>query len=56
MKNFNLIEILLLAGAFGFFMIWLLEIFSGQVGWKESYFWVMLSIGCLLYTSPSPRD
>lgn len=48
MKRFTLPEILLLAGAAGFFIIWLLEVFDGRVGWKESYFWAMLSLGLLM--------
>ncbi|MBO9637042.1 MAG: hypothetical protein J7576_02655 [Siphonobacter aquaeclarae] len=48
MKDYSLKEILLLSAAVGFLMIWVGEIIAGQVSWKESYFWVMFSVGCLM--------
>lgn len=44
----NLKETLLLSAAVGFFLIWVGELFKG-LPLKESYFWVMFSIACLLY-------
>lgn len=41
-------EILLLAAATGFFLIWGLELYNG-IPLKASYFWVMFGLGCLLY-------
>ena len=29
---------------------------GSQSSWKDEYFVIILSIPCLLYTSPSPRD
>ncbi len=44
----SLKETLLLSAAVGFFLIWAGELFKG-IPLKESYFWVMFSIACLLY-------
>jgi hypothetical protein len=41
-------ETLLLSAAVGFFLIWAGELFKG-IPLKESYFWVMFSIICLLW-------
>ncbi len=41
-------EILLLAAAIGFFLIWGLEIYNG-IPLKASYFWLMFGMGCLFY-------
>jgi hypothetical protein len=41
-------EILLLSAAIGFFIIWILEIMNG-VPFKATYFWIMFSVGSLLY-------
>jgi Flp pilus assembly protein TadB len=41
-------EVLLLAAAVGFILIWILELYNG-IPIKASYFWIMFAIGCLLY-------
>jgi hypothetical protein len=41
-------EILLLAAAVGFFIIWALEYYNG-IPLKASYFWLMFGMGCLFY-------
>ncbi len=41
-------EILLLSASVGFLIIWILELYNG-IPLKASYFWVMFSVGCLLY-------
>jgi Flp pilus assembly protein TadB len=48
-------EILLLAAAAGFFIIWGLELYSG-IPLKASYFWVMFGVGCLLYFQYSKNE
>ncbi len=48
MKGFTLKEILLLSASVGFLMIWVGEIISGRVNWRESYFWLMFSVFTLL--------
>jgi hypothetical protein len=41
-------ESILLSAAVGFFLIWVGEVFK-NIPLKESYFWVMFSLGCLFY-------
>ena len=48
-------EILLLAAAVGFFIIWGLELYNG-IPLKASYFWVMFGVGCLLYFQYSKNE
>ena len=48
-------EILLLAAAVGFFIIWSLELYNG-IPVKASYFWVMFGVGCLLYFQYSKNE
>lgn len=42
----SLKESILLSAAVGFFLIWAGELFK-NIPLKDSYFWVMFSIGCL---------
>lgn len=44
----SLKESILLSAAVGFFLIWAGEVFK-NIPLKESYFWVMFSIGCLFW-------
>lgn len=44
----SLKESILLSAAVGFFLIWVGEVFK-NIPLKESYFWVMFSIGCLFW-------
>ncbi len=48
-------EILLLAAAIGFFIIWGLDIYNG-IPFKASYTWVMFGMGCLLYFQYSKNE
>jgi hypothetical protein len=48
-------EILLLSAAFGFFIIWGLELYNG-IPLKASYFWVMFGLGFLFYFQYSKNN